>query len=326
MKAIYLTHFGVEIFAPTEAEAPGVEFVRVDEVEGLAAVAEDCETIIISGSRYNAEAADIICNKMPDLKWIQSTAIGTDRFTTAGLPDNVLFTNAAGFKGKTVSEHGFAMMLALFHRIPWVERNRQSRDWDRKNIRDNCTSAEGKTIVVIGYGSIGKEFARKAKAFDMNVVVVSRKEPAADDPNVDTYIPLSNLNDALKGADVVAPCLPLTKDTKYMISDAELGLMNPGAVAINIARGGIFEEAAIIRALDSGHLSGAAIDVYKKEEEYDEGASLKNEPLWARDDIILTPHMASAGGPVTPPIRDLVFENFRRMNAGERLKNLVDFG
>ncbi|MBT7485124.1 MAG: D-2-hydroxyacid dehydrogenase [Rhodospirillales bacterium] len=325
MKAIYFTHFGVELFAPTEDEAPGVEFVRVDEIEELAPVAKDCEMIVVSGSRYNAEAADVICNKMPDLKWIQSTAIGTDRFTTAGLPDDVLFTNAAGFKGKTVSEHGFAMMLGLFHRMPWVERNRQSRDWDRKNIRDNCVSAEGKSIVIIGYGSIGQEFARKARAFDMNVVVVSRKTPAADDPNVDTYIPLSNLNEALKGADVVAPCLPLTEDTKYMISDAELALMNPGAVAINIARGGIYEEAAIIRALESGHLGGAGIDVYEKEEDYEEGASLENEPLWARDDIIVTPHMASAGGPVLPPIRALVFENFRRMNAGEALKNLVEF-
>ena len=325
MKAIYLTHFGVELFAPTEDDAPGVEFVRVDEVENLAAVAEDCEMIVVSGSRYDAKAADIICNQMPDLKWIQSTAIGTDRFTTAGLPDDVLFTNAAGFKGKTVSEHGFAMMLALFHRMPWVERNRQSRDWDRKAIRDNCVSAEGKTIVIIGYGSIGQEFARKAKAFDMNVVAVSRKSPDADDPNVDTYIPLSNLHDALKGADVVAPCLPLTDETKYLISDTKLGLMNKGGVAINIARGGIFEEAAIIRALESGHLGGAAIDVYEKEEDYDGGASLENEPLWAREDIIVTPHMASAGGPVLPPIRDLAFENFRRMNAGERLKNLVEF-
>jgi phosphoglycerate dehydrogenase-like enzyme len=322
MKAIYLTHFGIDLFAPNEPEAPGIEFVRVDQVAYLAAVVEGCEILVVSGSRYTPEAAKVLEEKMPDLKWIQSTAIGTDKFTSAGVPEGVLFTNAAGLKGKSVSEHAFALMLALFRRIPWVERNRQARDWNRDNIRDMSVSVAGKTVVIIGYGSIGQEFARKAKAFDMNVVAVSRKSPDKNDPNVDTYIPLSNLHEALKGADVIVPCLPLMDETKNLISDAEIALINKGGVVINIARGAICDETALISALDSGQLSGAAIDVFEKEDEFEAGASLENEPLWAREDIILTPHAASAGAPIYPPMRELVFENIRRLQAGEPLKNL----
>lgn len=322
MKAIYLTHFGIDLFAPNEPEAPGIEFVRVDQVAYLAAAVEGCEILVVSGSRYTPEAAKVLEEKMPDLKWIQSTAIGTDKFTSAGVPEGVLFTNAAGLKGKSASEHAFALMLALFRRIPWVERNRQARDWDRDNIRDMSVSVAGKTVVIVGYGSIGQEFARKAKAFDMNVVAVSRKSPDKNDPNVDTYIPLSNLHEALKGADVIVPCLPLMDETKNLISDAEIALINKGGVVINIARGAICDETALISALDSGQLSGAAIDVFEKEDEFEAGASLENEPLWAREDIILTPHAASAGGPVYPHMRELVFENIRRLQAGEPLKNL----
>ncbi len=324
MKAIYLTHFGIDLFAPSEREAPGIEFVRVDQVVDLPAVADKCEILVISGSRYTHEAAKVLKSHMPDLKWIQSTAIGTDKFVTAGVPDGVLFSNAAGLKGKSVSAHGFTLMLALFRRIPWVERNRQDRDWDRQNIRDMSVSVDGKTIVIIGYGSIGQEFARKAKAFDMHVVAVSRKIPDKNDPNVDTYMPLPDLHEALKGADVIVPCLPLTDETKNLIGDTELALINKGGVLVNIARGAICDEAALIRALDNGQLSGAAIDVFEKEDAFEAGASLKNEPLWTRKDIILTPHTASAGSLIYPPMRELVFENIRRLQAGKPLKNLYE--
>lgn len=321
MKAIYLTHFGFDLFASNEPAAPGIEFVRVDQVADLAAVAHGCEILIVSGSRYTAEAAAILNEKMPDIKWIQSTAIGTDKFSKAGIPDGVLFSNAAGLKGRTVSEHGFALMLALFHRIPWVERNRQERIWDRPNIRKLSASVEGKTIVIIGYGSIGQEFARKAKAFDMNVVTVSRKKPNKNDLNIDRHFSFASLHYALKGADVIAPCLPLTDETRNLIGVTELSLMNIGGVVVNIARGGIFNEGALIEALDSGHLSGAAIDVFENEDEYEAGASLRDNLLWAREDIILTPHTASSGGPVYSPMRELIFENIRRLKIGAPLKN-----
>ncbi len=173
------------------------------------------------------------------------------------------------------------------------------------------------TLVIVGLGSIGLSIARKARAFEMRVVGVSRHGRPA--PPCERVVPYTQFREVLPEADALVLALPLTEETLHLLGRDELARMKPGAVVVNIARGGLIDEPALIAALQQGRLAGAGLDVVEHE------PLAPDSPLWAMQNVLLTPHIGGRGG-VEQDQRLAAFlaDNLRRFLAGGELRNRVD--
>lgn len=264
----------------------------------------------------------------PRLKWIQLSTAGVDHLLNSPvMKSQVIITTTSGIHAVPIAEHVFAMMLSLVKRLPLALENQKHREWPSyfsEELRD-------KTVGIIGYGSIGREVARLAKAFGMTVFATKRhveintdkgyRLPGVGDPEgalVDKLYPNSSLREMISLCDFVVISAPLTPETYHMIGPEELAAMKPSAYLINIARGAIVDEAALVEALRTGKIAGAALDVFEKEPLPPES------PLWDLPNVILTPHVSAA----TPRYNDrataLFAENLRRYLEGKELLNVVD--
>lgn len=176
--------------------------------------------------------------------------------------------------------------------------------------------AFGKTLGVVGAGSIGREVAKQAKAFDMKTIGLRRNPQPM--PFFDEVLPRTQLDDLLSRSDYVVLATPLTPETRHMIGEAQFAKMKPSALFINVARGGVVDQEALIRALQNGVIAGAALDVTDPE------PLPADNPLWDMENVIITPHM-SADAPILVQIAvDFFCENIKRYRAGERLINQMD--
>ena len=293
-----------------------VEFLRASSADDLRGVVEDCEVLVASGSTYTAEVADILRQRGGSLRWIQSRSVGVDTFVAAGLPKRVIFTNARGINGRTESEHAIALLLALMRRVPELERCRAGASWRSVEDREQFLSLEGRTLVIVGMGSIGQQVARKAGAFDMRVIAVTRTGDAVD--AADETVSADRMIDVLPGADAVVMCLPLNDRTRGLLGEGELAVMKPSAVVVNVARGGVIDQHALGNALRDHRLGGAGLDVFAKE------PLPPDDPLWRLENVILSPHVAGAGGDNTRRFVELFADNLERYRAGGALRNRID--
>lgn len=293
-----------------------VEFVRVDSQDDLRSLIGDCEILVAAGSLYTAEVADILRKSGESLRWIQARSVGIDKFATFGVPKGVIFTSARGINGLTESEHAFTLLLALMRRIPELERLRAKASWQTMVMRERIRSLEGLTLVVVGMGAIGREVARKAKAFDMRVIAVTRTGVALD--GVDETVTTDRLMDVLPDADAAVICVPLSPETRHLLGASELAAMKNSAVVVNVARGGVIDQQALARALQEGRLAGAGLDVFESE------PLPADDPLWQLENVILSPHVAAAGGGNTRRFFELVADNLRRYRDGRALRNKID--
>lgn len=296
---------------------PDVEFVKTIDSEHAAKELHDADILITGGPYYLDDVAQAVNTNAPKLRWIQSLSVGTDRFEQGGVPEHITFTNAAGLKGRTVAEHAMALMLSYTHALPEIERFRAKAEWGRDSLRTRIESLEEQTLLLIGYGSIGKEIARKAKAFDMHVVALNRSGTA--DGHADTVAPLDELSKWLPEADFVANSLPLVPGTEKLIGEKAFTLMKSSAVLINVGRGPVVDQAALLEALHDKKIAGACLDVFEEE------PIPSDDPVWAMENIIVSPHVGGTGGPVGPRFAELVAENLERFQKGQSLKNEVNF-
>ena len=227
--------------------------------------------------------------------------------------------NVAGLRGPTLAEHAFALLLFLAHRFRAVEAARQSHSWQREEITPTIASLKGQTLVVIGMGATGQSMARKARAFDMRVIGVSRAyEP---DDLVEEVFPRERVNEALAQADAVLMSMPSTAETRGFLDAEKFAAMKPGAFVINVARGDLIDEDDLIAACESGTIGGAGLDVTVEE------PTPADSPLWDVENIVLSPHVGGGGGggPEDTALNDMLIENLRLYLAGEPLKRLVDW-
>ncbi len=316
MKIVYDLVWDADPLSDLRQRLSDISFVRTKTPEEMLAELPDAEVLILSGRRYTRELADAIRNGgAPKLRWVQTAAVGTDTLMRNGLREGVLVSNAAGLKGPTVAEHAISLLLGLCHCLPIMERNRQAVNWGDTEIRKRMTSLEEKTLVVGGYGSIGREIVRKAKAFDMHVIAVNRSGTGG--PPADRVIPMSELNGALGEADAVVLALPITADTKGLFGARRLGLMKPGSYLVNVGRGEVVDEAALIEALKAGRIAGAGLDVFERE------PLPADSPLWGMSNVIISPHVATVAGETFKRFAALVGENIDRFRAGRDLLNAV---
>lgn len=241
--------------------------------------AEDADILINSRGivKWPAE----ILRQLPKLKLISLCSIGTDMI---GLDEakkrGITVCNQPGRTAPVVAEHGFGLMFALAKRSAYLTASMKTGGWPRM---DNVY-LQGKTLGVIGTGHIGAEIARLGKAIGMNVIAWTYHPSTARAEALG--VQFVSLDELLRTADVVSLHVRLTEESQHLIGERELGLMKQNALLINVARGGVVDTEALVAALNSGHLGGAAIDVYDQE------PPPVNHPLLECEQVILTPHCA----------------------------------
>ena len=275
--------------------------------------------------------------RAPRLRWAQLHMAGVNALhdhPIFGAPQ-VALTTTSGVHAAAIAEYAITMLLALAHRVPrmveWQGRGGWPPDAQRWPLFVP-TEVRGATLGIIGYGSIGRELARIAKtALGMTVLACKRDParrmddgyclPGTGDPDgrmPDEWLAPSGLADLLRRSDAVIMCAPLTRETRGMIGALELAAMKPAAYFINVGRGDTVDEAALAAALAAGRLAGAAVDVFAQE------PPAAGHPLYALDNVILSPHVSGFLPSYDDKCVELFAENLRRYLAGDTLLNLVD--
>jgi phosphoglycerate dehydrogenase-like enzyme len=271
----------------------------------------------------------------PRLRWVQLDTSGVDHVRAEAVwTEPIELTTIGGVSPVPLAEYAMLAVLAMAHRLPAVLDTRRTRVWPtpaQRWERFLPAPLDGATVVVLGYGRIGREIGRLARAHGMTVVGISRTgtfrgDPAryADfgrtgpDPDPAELVAVDRMPDVLPRADYLVVLTPLTDDTRDLLGPAELALLKPGAVVVNAARGGIVDEAALRDALDSGRLSGAVLDVF------DDEPLPPDSPWWDDPRVLITPHVAGLAPRYAEQVQQIVVENLRRFLAGEPLLNRVD--
>jgi phosphoglycerate dehydrogenase-like enzyme len=267
----------------------------------------------------------------PRLKWVQAHSAGVDHLIGHPLfqRGGVALTTAAGVHGVNISEYVLMMMLAFAHRLPRAYDMMRRRAWNFDRMRFVPDELDGATAGLVGYGGIGRHIAARCRAFGMRVLV-ARRSPAAQDqapgaaPDGVDFVPPSEWRAMLAQSDYLVLAAPLTRETHHLIDAPALACMKPAAVLINISRGGLVDEPALIDALRERRIGGAALDVYAQE------PLPADSPLWRLADepdprVILTPHIAGITPRYEQRAAALFAENLGRFVAGQPLRNRVDF-
>lgn len=255
------------------------------------------------------------------LKWLHSTAAGVAQLMYPELRDaGILVTNPSGVFSVPMAEHTMGLILALARNFPDSVRHQDQGIWSQQELWDKpqrLSELNGQVLLIVGYGSIGRELAKRAKAFDMRVWGVTRSGKG-DGNNVEKIFSAARLHEALPEADYVVIAAPETAETKHLIGAAQLAKMKPGARLINVGRGSLLDEAALICALQTGALGGAAIDVAQTE------PLPPDSPLWKTPNLFITPHTSALSDRLWLRQTALLVELLERWFDGREMFNRVD--
>ncbi|WP_173932450.1 NAD(P)-dependent oxidoreductase [Chelativorans sp. Marseille-P2723] len=294
------------------AAEPGVRLTISENLnEVIAALPGAAGLILSDADKIQARRVlEAIAATRDSFRWIQFITAGRDGFEAAGLPEGVEVTGPGLGVSPVVAEHAMALLLALMRQIPAAAASTAAAEWNR-NLMSQMQSLEGRTIAIYGTGRIGREIARRARPFGTELVGISRSGSAVQD--FDRVVAAHDASGALSGFDVVIAALPLTDETARMFDEAFFSALKPGAIFVNIARGRLVDQHALIQALESGHLSAAALDVADPE------PLPGDDPLWKAPNLLVTAHLSGAGSqPSQARIANEVLGNFRRLSAAGR--------
>ena len=305
---ICFAHVAYRLDERFRARGSGVKSFEVRDPEALAARIGNADVLVVSGLWQNG-----LLERGAKLRYIQSIGAGTDQFPRQELASRgIRLASARGVNYRAVSEHAMALILALARRLPEARDNQVKRHW-RGMIGDLAGREDelgGKTLVVVGLGQIGGRLAELAKAFDMRVIGL-RRNPGAGKGAADSARAMADLAAVLPEADYVALCCPLTPETENLIDKIALGRMKPSSYLVNVARGRVVDEAALVEALDSRRIAGAGLDVTV--EEPLPGTS----PLWEMPQVLITPHTAGETRRYEDNVIEILEENLVRLWRGE---------
>ncbi len=275
----------------------------------------EADVLVISGLWR-----DSLLDRAPRLRFIQSIGAGTDQFPRDALAERgIRLASARGVNARAVAEHAMALVLAMSRRLPEARDNQRERVW-RGMIGDLAGREDelgGKTLLVVGLGDIGGRVARLAKAFDMRVIGL-RRDPTADQGAADAVHTMSELNSLLPEADVIVLTCPLTPETENLIDAAALSRMKPSAHLVNVARGRVVDETALVEALAARRIAGAGLDVTAEE------PLAPNSPLWGMEHVLITPHTAGETRRYEDNVIEILRDNLERLWRDEpQLRNQV---
>lgn len=259
-----------------------------------------------------------LINNAKKLKWLQASFAGVDKYVDIeNLKNgNIILTNSSGAFGVTISEHMIAVLLMLMRRMPEYHEQQKEKEW---KLVGDIKSIMNSVITVIGFGDIGENFAKRAKAMGATVRGVRRNADKKSE-FADKMYSIENLLEAIEGADVIALCLPETDKTKHVINAEVIDKMKNDAILINVGRGTAIDEAALIEALKANKLGGVALDVFESE------PLTPDSPLWSFKNTIITPHVSgNTSLPLTcDMLVDIFCDNLVKYANNEKLNNLID--
>jgi phosphoglycerate dehydrogenase-like enzyme len=257
-----------------------------------------------------------VISRAPKLKWMQATSAGVDRHQDTEIwRSKVILTGVSGIHATAIGEYVMGVILMFAKNANAGFKMMQTREWRRYPAH----TLRGKTVGIIGLGHIGGEVARLAKAFGMKVIATRRSAKAAGKArNVDLLLPRERMKELLAESDFVALTLPLTPETRHIIGEAEFKAMKPTACIINIGRGDLIDQEALLRALDEKLIAGAGLDVTTPE------PLPKESKLWDFDNVILSPHISGGMEDYMLRATELFCENLERYLSGKKLLNVID--
>jgi phosphoglycerate dehydrogenase-like enzyme len=256
------------------------------------------------------------------LRWVQSPAVGVGSLMFPELlASPVVITSARGIRARAIAEHVLGVTIGLARRLPVAIRAQVAHRWAQEELEGADVEAltlQGRRLGIVGLGAIGHELVKIAAPFGFRISAIRRRAGEPKPDGVEEVWPPDRLPDLLAQSDVVVLAAPHTPQTKRLIGRAELARIKRGALLVNIARGKLVDDAAVIEALRDGRLGGAALDVFS-EEPLDPAS-----PYWDLPNVIVTPHTSGAMQDYWTPLVALFADNLRRFERGESLRNVVD--
>ncbi len=302
---------GKAVLEEMKAIAPEAEIIQADDWHLIDHDLETAEIIITTRDSLPPEAV----RKAKELKWVHSLMVGVESFLYPEFQErNIILTNPRRAADVGVSEHVFAMIMAWTRGLKRSVLLQDQRIYERVPV----THLKGKTMGIIGLGSIGREIARKAvEGFGMKVVATKRR--VTEEKYVEKLVAPENMHEILSISDFVIVAAAMTEETHHLIDTDAFEAMKPESFFVNIARGSIVNEQALIHALQNNQIAGAALDVFEVE------PLPENSPLWSMDNVIISPHIAGLSGISLADLRVAVFnENLIAYIRGEALPTEVD--
>ncbi len=257
-----------------------------------------------------------LSRRAPNVRWVQTVASGVAQFVAARLDEaGVVLTNGAGIGSTPIAEWVLARVLQMVKSLPVHDEQARRAEWRRAP----GGVLEGSTMAVVGLGAIGRAVARRARALGVHVIGVRRSvDHGATDPDVDELVPADRLHEVLHRSDVAVLCAAGSQANRDLFDAAAFAAMPQGARFVNVSRGDLVVEEALVAALESGHLAGAAIDVARTE------PLPPQDPLWQAPNLLISPHSSATGEAFAPRALGLFVENLGRYLSGEPLLNVVD--
>ena len=286
----------------------GIQSFEVRTLDELKARIAEADVLSVSGLWRNE-----LLERAPRLAFIQSISAGTDQYSRELLAQaGVRAASAQGVNERAVAEHAIALVLAIARKLPQARDNQAARKWRGmiSEIAQREDELGGKTLVIVGMGRIGSRLARLARAFDMRVIGVKR-DPAQGGEAAHRTVAQSELSAVLPEADFVVLTCPLNPSTENLIDARAFAAMKPSASLVNVARGRVVNEAALIDALQSASIAAAAVDCVWEE------PLPSSSPLWSAPNLFITPHTAGETQKYEDNVVDLLLENLDRQWRGE---------
>lgn len=320
MRIVLFGSLSKEAITERIKRVPGVELSVVDTVPQLLKELPGADALITPDVRGGSAPQIVEALRSPGntVRWLQFISAGQEGLTNAGLLDlpAVTITQQGGAVAPAVAEHAMAMLLALARRIHESSINTAKHSWD-PTIGQRTTALEGGVLAIIGLGNVGRQIARRARAFEMRILGVT--VPPDFDPVADEVHSLADLRDVLSQADAIVISIALTKDTYHLIGVKEFAVCKPTAFFVNVARGGVVDPFALREALNHGKIAAAGIDVTEPE------PLPPDDPLWNSPNLIISPHVAGGGSAKSRMrLAEIIGDNVERFAAGKPLSHVLE--
>ena len=283
-------------------------------IEAFGKAAATADVIFSWGAKR--DLMEHLLAQTPNLKWIHSRSAGLDSLLFPALIESpVPLTNGRGVFSQSLGEFVLAAVLYFAKDFRRMIRNQEAGRWEQFNVHE----ISGQTMGIVGYGDIGRACAWRAKAMGMKVLAVRRRpEQSAGDQNVERVYGFDGLHEMIRQCDYVVAAAPLTPETKSLIGDAEFAAMKPSAIILNVGRGPVIDEPAMLAALQSGQIRGAGLDVFTVE------PLPAGHPFYSMENVLLSPHCSDNTQDWLEQAMLFFYRNLDRFQKGEPLENVVD--
>jgi phosphoglycerate dehydrogenase-like enzyme len=294
--------------------APAARLIAISP-EGMADESLDDVEVLLRGWSLGGDHLDRLIGRAPKLRWIHSVSVGVESVLTPCVRlRNLTVTNGRGVFDRPIAEYVMTMMLTICRRLPQLIELQRERTWQPIEAEELAET----TIGLVGLGGIGCQVAGLARPFGPRVVAIRRRPTGAPVEGVDVLGGLEALPELVAVSDFIVLALPLTGETESVINDDVLAAVKPGSWVINVARGALVDELALLRALRSGPLGGAVLDTFREE------PLPETSPFYRLPNCIVTPHTSWSSAEVLGRAFDVFCDNLRLYRDGEPLKYLVD--